>query len=51
MKKTYDAIDLKIIRFNADDVLTTSTEDSCAPDKVPCSVCMEDSCPCLSVIK
>ena len=40
MKKLYEDLDLELVRFDAEDVITTSA-DTCNPDKLEC----ESNCP------
>ena len=50
MKKEYKALELELVNFDAEDVITAS--GGCDPDKVPCNIvlvpCDPMSCMCLN---
>ena len=47
-KKTYEELDLTLVRFTAEDVIATSGEESCDPDCQGVKPCASNVCPALT---
>ena len=46
MKKLYEVVDLDVVRFDAEDILSTSGDpEPCSPDKLPICRTDDGTCP------